>query len=283
MSLAKAAVLVELNISSWSGRKLDRKVSAETNAAKGAAKDAARVNKNLFAGSDKLERINNFVSMVRKEYHGMTLPWSTSGARLLPFTQIFEFRDWVSHKEREFDDMVQQFLSEYISLVSAQARQLGDMFDVSDYPRTGELKTRFKFAHTLLPIPEVGDFRIEVEDELRKELEAQYEKSYIERTKLATNDLWERLHETITHLRDKCAAEKTVFRESTLENALELCGVLTKLNVTQNPTLEARRKDLEKALCGVNTEGLRKDEGVRKDTRAKMDALLDKMEGVGLC
>ena len=110
MSLANSAVLVELSISSWSGRKLDRKVSAETNQAKGARADAVRANKNLFAGSDKLEKINNYVSSARQEYYAMTLPWSTSGTRLLPFVQIFDFKTWVATKEKEFQDIVDDFL-----------------------------------------------------------------------------------------------------------------------------------------------------------------------------
>jgi len=282
MSLSTAAVLVELNISSWSGRKLDRKVSQETNQNKGANKDAARVNKNLFAGSDRLEKINNFVSSARQEYYVMSLPWSTSGARLLPFKQIFDFKSWVSTKEQEFEAMVETFLQEYSTLISAQAFRLGTMFNAQEYPTAQELSIKFRFAHAVLPVPDAGDFRIDIGNEMKAELEAEYAAMFEERTRHAMQDLWERLYETVEHLRDKCAMDKTRFHESTLENALELCSTLSKLNITNDPELEARRVELEKALCGINTEGLKKDEGVRNDTKAKMDALLSKMEGLGL-
>jgi len=280
MSLTSTAILVELNISSWSGRKLDRKVSQEVNQSKSANRDASRVNKNLFAGSDRLEKINNFVSALRQEYYAMTLPWSTSGARILPFKQIFEFREWVSAKEQEFDDMVKLFLHEYSTLISAQAFRLGTMFDAREYPSAAELQGKFKFGYVLLPLPTSGDFRIDTENEMRVELQTQYEKAFEERTNAAMQDLWDRLYTTVEHLRDKCAMEKTIFRESTLDNAMELCALLTRLNVTGDETLEARRKELEIALLGVNTEGLRKDEGVRNDTKTKMDALLSKMGGL---
>lgn len=282
MSISKSAVLVELNISSWSGRKLDRKVSQEVNQDKGATRGAVRANKNLFAGSDRLEKINNFVSSARQEYYAMTLPWSTSGARLLPFKQIFEFTDWTAAKEQEFTTMVNAFLDEYTSLISAQAFRLGTMFDAKEYPSTDELALKFRFSHVLMPLPEAGDFRIDAENELRTELEEQYAKAYAERTGAAMRDLWMRLYETVAHMRDKCALEKTQFRESTLDNALELCEALKKLNVTDDPDLEARRVELDKALRGVDTEGLRKDEGVRATTKARMDAILERMKGVGL-
>jgi len=283
MSLSKSAILVELNISSWSGRKLDKKVSAETNVNKGANKDAARVNKNLFAGSDKLEKINNFVSSTRAEYYHMTLPWSTSGARLLPFKEFFTFTEWANTKDTEYGIMVDTFLEEYSSLISTQAFRLGTMFNASEYPPASELRNKFKFAKVMLPVPEAGDFRVDAEGEMKKELEAQYAKAYEERTKTAMDDLWDRLYETVSHLRDKCALEKTIFRESTMDNAVELCALLTRLNITNDPLLEARRQELEKALCGIDVFDLRTDESARIDTKERMNAILSKMKGVGLC
>lgn len=280
MSLSTSAILVELNVRSWSGRKLDRKVSDEVNKTKGANKDACRANKNLFAGSDKLEKINNFVASARMEYYRMTLPWSTSGTRLLPFKQFFEFTEWANRTKLEFEDIVDSFLTEYTTLISAQAFRLGTMFDSKEYPSRDELALKFSFNHVLIPMPEAGDFRIDAEEDLKKQLEEQYANAYQDRTKAAMDDLWNRLFETITHLRDKCTLDKTIFRESTLENALELCTLLTKLNVTGDSKLEQRRKELEKALVGVDTEGLRKDVGVRNDTKEKMNAILKKMEGL---
>lgn len=283
MTLARKAVLVDLNISSWSGRKLDRKVSQETTQAKGAARDAARVNKNLFAGSDRLERINNFVSLARQEYYSMTLPWSTSGTRLLPFMQFFEFKDWVSQKEQEFTGLVNTFLREYSTLISAQAFRLGTMFDAKEYPSAAELALKFRFSHTIMPLPETGDFRVDAENEFRTELEEQYAKAYAERTSVAMNDLWTRLYDTTKHMSEKCGLEKTQFRESTLTNALSLCDLLKKLNVTNDAQLEARRLELERALLGLGIDDLRKDASARKETKTKMDEILGKMAGVGIC
>jgi hypothetical protein len=277
--LSKTALLVELNISAWSGRKLDRKVTSEVNTAKVANKDASRVNKNLFAGSDRLAEINNYASTARQEYYAMTLPWSTSGTRLLPFVQIFDFKTWAGQKEQEYETMVDKFLQEYSTLISAQAFRLGTMFDAKEYPPATELANKFKFSTVLMPMPEAGDFRIDAEADLAAELKAQYEQAYTERTNAAMQDIWDRLFETVSHLRDKCALEKTIFRESTMDNAMELCQLLTRLNVTGDVQLEERRKELEKALAGTSTEILRADPDNRKSTKEKLDAMLAKMKG----
>lgn len=282
MSIANSAVLVELNISAWTGRKLDRKVTAEVTSGKSANRDAARVNKNLFAGSDRLAEINNYASSARQEYYAMTLPWSTSGTRLLPFKQIFDFKDWAGQKETEYGTLVDTFLQEYSTLISAQAFRLGSMFDAKEYPPADELVQKFRFNTILLPMPEAGDFRIDAEADLKAELEEQYKAAFEERTKAAMDDLWERLYTTVSHLRDKCAMEKTIFRESTMENALYLCGILTRLNVTNDPELEARRRELEKALAGTSIEALRGRPEARDATKARMDEILSKLKGVGL-
>lgn len=283
MSLAQSAILVELSISSWSGRKLDRKVSSEVNTNKGANRDAVRANKNLFAGSDKLEKVNSYVSATRAEYGDLTLPWSSTGARILPFKEFFNFKEWLVEKETGFTSIVDNFLDEYSSLISTQAFRLGTMFDASEYPTADELRYKFRFHSVFTPMPEAGDFRIDAEGAMKKELEEQYAKAYNERTNAAMQDIWDRLYETVSHLRDKCAMEKTIFRESTMDNAVALCGILTRLNITQDPELEARRRELERALTSVDIFDLRKDAAARLDTKDKMDAILAKMKGVGLC
>lgn len=283
MSLSKSALLVEVSISSWSGRKLDRKVSSEVNTNKGASRDAVRANKNLFAGSDKLEKINNYVSATRAEYYDLTLPWSTTGARILPFKEFFNFKEWLVEKETGFTGIVDAFLDEYASLISTQAFRLGSMFDAGEYPSADELRYKFRFSSVFTPMPEAGDFRIDAEGELKKELEEQYAKAYEERTNAAMQDIWDRLYTTVSHLRDKCAMEKTIFRESTMDNAVALCGILTRLNVTNDPELEARRCELEKAITSIDIIDLRTDESARLDTKNRMDAILNKMKGVGLC
>ena len=62
MSITTSAVLFELNISQFTGRKKDRKVSDEVTTSKSASKDAASVSKHLFAGVKELDDISKFVA-----------------------------------------------------------------------------------------------------------------------------------------------------------------------------------------------------------------------------
>jgi hypothetical protein len=45
--------------------------------------------------------------------------------------------------------------------------------------------------------------------------------------------------------------DKKIFRNSLVDNALELTNLLTRLNVTKDPKLEQARQALEQSLVGV--------------------------------
>jgi hypothetical protein len=66
------------------------------------------------------------------------------------------------------------------------------------------------------------------------------------------------------------------FRDSVLENPAELCGLLTKLNITNDPHLEDARKMLEASIAGVDIKALRDSEAARVEVKQKVDNILKK-------
>jgi hypothetical protein len=268
-------MLVDLNISVWTGRKMDKKVSDEIDASKNTKAKAGNYHKKLLAGTDKLDAIQSLTSTIRLWHHVHTLPWSDGGSRLLPVQSFFEYKPAIAEFEQKFYALVEEFLAEYPTLVSAAAFQLGDLFNSNDYPPVSELRSKFRFRYVFMPVPTSGDFRIDIEDASRKDLEEQYTKFYADKLSEAMKDVWERLHDCLSHMSDKLAGEeKQLFRDSLVENAVELCGVLGKLNVANDLKLEDARQKLERALMGVSAVELRKHNDLRKDVKAKVDEIL---------
>jgi len=70
--------------------------------------------------------------------------------------------------------------------------------------------------------------------------------------------------------------EKKVFRDSLIENAREMCSVLSALNVTDDPKLEQARKELEQAIFGVTAKDLRDSELVRHDVHTRVNEIINK-------
>jgi len=109
-TLASSAMLVELNISNWSGRKKDNRASADV--------------------------------AMRNMHAAMTMPWSNSGLRLLPTAQYFKYTGAMSDMENKFWDLVNAFLGKYNDAVIDVQMLLGDLFSRDDYPTAEELQRK---------------------------------------------------------------------------------------------------------------------------------------------
>jgi hypothetical protein len=64
--------------------------------------------------------------------------------------------------------------------------------------------------------------------------------------------------------------------DSMLEQGLELCKMLSDLNVTNDPRLEEARRDLERALTRVDMDSLKESPELQRATKQAMDDILDK-------
>jgi hypothetical protein len=271
------SMLVDLNISVWTGKKMDKKVSEEIDAAKNTKTKAGNYSKHLLAGTDKLEVITKLVGNIRNWHYQQTLPWSDSGSRLLPMKNFFDYKQLLSYQEQQFNDAVEEFLVEYPNLVSAAAFQLGDLFDRNEYPDVESLRSKFKFKYVFLPVADVSDFRVQAGEEANQELKEQYEKFFSDKLEAVTRDLWGQLHDVLSKISERLDYDedsKKIFRDSMFTNAMDLCGMLTKLNVTNDPKLEQARQQLEKAIAGVDAKDVRDNEDVRMDVKKKVDDIL---------
>jgi hypothetical protein len=281
MSIASSSMLVNITLSVWSGRKLDREVSEEVDQAKSTKTRAGNYNKNLFAGVTELETVRQIAGKIRNWHQTQTLPWSDGGERLLTMANFLDYKRQLNDYEREFNDAVKTFCVKYPNLIAAQAFTMGSLFKRDEYPDVNHIASKFSMRYTFSPVPEVGDWRVQADESLKQELSQQYEQVYKDRLGDITNDLWQRLHGCLTHMSERLDdapdGSKKIFRDSLLGNAVELCGLLTKLNVTGDPQLEQARKQLESAIVGVDVKDLRKHDGARKEIKSQVDDILKTM------
>lgn len=277
--VARAAMLVDLNIATYSGRKQDKSTQAEVTLSKGSgSKKAASVYKNLFAECKELEAVTKFQARARSEHYRLTLPWNDRGARLLPTASLLDYKGVMNRYQNEFQMLVDAFLDKYDTLVAAAAFQLGTLFDREEYPDRHQVARRFRMDIAFVPLPTSGDFRLDVESEVQRELMEQYDKRLADQLATATQDSWSRLHEALTRLSTRLTVDedgkKAVFHDTVVTGALELCGLLTAMNVTNDPELEKARRKLEGVLSGVTPKELREEDGTRVLTKQKVDEIL---------
>jgi hypothetical protein len=278
--ISSSAMLVDLSLSVWTGRKLDKTVSAEVDVSKNAKGRAGNYHKNLLAGSEKLAEISKLSSTIRNWSYSQTSPWSDAGTRLLPSTLFFDYKAKLAEYEKMFSDKVTEFLAEYDVLVSKAAFQLGDLFNREDYPVVEKIQSKFGLHYTFSPVPEAGDFRVDIGNAGMSELREQYQSAYKSRIEASMKDVWERLHDALSKMSERFdydgSGTKKIFRDSLVENAQELTGLLKHLNLTGDLQLENMRKELEARLSGCDADSFREDDHLRMQTKKAVDDMLKK-------
>jgi len=281
MSLSSMAMLVELRISTWTARKRDNETTMEINTSKEADQDSGSVYKYLMAGSDHLKKIEKYSAKCRAWNGTQTLPWM-KGIGLLPMENFFKYREQLATMEANFFALVDDFIAEYPRLKNDQAFKLGKWYKADEFPDIETLPRRFKFEYHFLPVPESGDFRVNCEARIKADLQEQYEKMFSDKLAEAMRDPWDRLHTVLTHMADKLTdnedGDRKIFRDSIVDNAVELCDLLTRLNVVKDPELEKARRMLEKAVTNTDVKDLRALSSARLELKADVQDILNKFK-----
>jgi hypothetical protein len=283
MSIASSAVLVELNISVWPANKVDREMTETVNTNASAVRDASQTRKNLFAGTTLRKDIEKLAARIRLYHNQNTLPWADKGQRLLPTKLFMEYKQTMNSYEVQFSQLCNNFFVEYPRLVAEAQQHLGTMYRAEDYPDLEDVRMKFGFRKAFDPIPESGDFRLDVSAQDLEEVKAGYEAKFDERLAEAMRTPWERLHTVLTSMSEKLKDEEGVdskkrYHDSLVTNAQDLVGLLDKMNITNDPKLEEARKQLELTMLGADIETIKESSHARESMKNKVDAILQKFE-----
>jgi hypothetical protein len=288
MNLNSCSILVTLSVSQWTARKLDRGVSDEVEASKGAkSKGAARVNKNLLAGRPELEQIAQIATKMRNYVYDNTFPWSDAGTRLLPTLKLVEFDKTVRQHMTEFNAQVSAFLAIYPGLITAQAMALGDMFKRDDFPTASQIADKFSVSLDIEPVPAAGDFRVDVGNEALAELQASLTSTNTKREQMILADVGKRLSEHLERMADRLVSDTDAksgepkqrrFHDTLVTNAYDLCSLVKSLPALQGHAVDKAAAALEKALDGTSAQTLRDDYAKREDVRKAVTDLRSKFD-----
>lgn len=284
MGITASAVLVELNISVWTANKLDRVQTDKVIADNSAVRDAAQVRKNLMAGTSMRKDIADYAAGSRLWHNTRTLPWADKGARLLPTTLFMDYKAESNVRRDTFNNMVDNFITHYPALVQTANNYLGKLFNPEDYPSAEEVRSKFGYRLVLSPVPESGDFRLAIADQDLQDIRKQYEDNFSQRLAEAMREPWDRMHKLLIGMSEKLTdnegdeESKKRYHDTLVTNAQGLCSMLTHLNITKDPKLEQARRDLELTMLGADIEVIKESPEVRKDMKAKVDAILSKYQ-----
>lgn len=272
------ALLVWLQISSWSARKYDRAVSTKVNRDNGASDDAGRYNKHLLPGDAlSYKRLVALLSSLRAWHYNETLAWSDEGHRLLTTANFTNYADTLRQKIADVDRAVDSFVADYPVLRTQAALKLRGLYKPEDYPDVDDIRHRFGVNVSYSPVPIADDIRVNLAADQIALIEASINDTNQSAVQTAMNDCWQRLHSVVSHVATKLADPTAIFRDSLIENTSELCEVLKRLNVTGDPDLENMRAIVQQQIANMAPDTLRLNKHTRQQTANKAQAILDNM------
>jgi len=286
-SLSTRAIIVNLTISQWSGRRHDRKVTDEVNSQNNAAKDAGRYNKQLLP-SDALEGINKVVSKTRADFLTGTSPWLNDGSRIMNAATLFDFRRWLDKQRTEFFGEVDKFCAAYPGYVIDAAARLNGMFNADDYPDATEIRKKFDMAIQIMPVPTADDFRVDMAEDQVAMIRAEIEESVNAASKAAMADVQDRVKDVVEAMLDRMTkyvpGEKgkraqNTFKDSLVGNVRDLIQILPNLNITGSAEIDELAKKLDD-LASFEPDALRISQKAREMTAEKAQSILDGLEGM---
>lgn len=282
MKLKNKALLVHLGLSSWSPTKIDREESTILRKKHNTAPQFAKVSKRLM-DSANLREINTIKGAARNEHYRQTLPWKDGDLRILPTANFLPYQALMNKHKADFDNAVKKFLSEYDQDTAAAPAKLGTLYNAGDYPSTNTLKGRFSFSVQFYAVSEETDFRMDLADNEIKAIQQDAEKLIRESVKESVKESWERIAAAVSRMAERLdgpdpKGKDKRFHDTLVENIKDLADTLPRLNIAQDPALDAMAAEIKARLTKHTPDTLRTDKAARTETATAAADILQKVE-----
>tara|TARA_R110000824_G_scaffold31626_2_gene102642 strand:+ start:1266 stop:2240 length:975 start_codon:yes stop_codon:yes gene_type:complete len=284
-TIASSASLVDMSISQWAARKKDKRASNEVTYANNAETGIANVTKDLLAGSQELKAIHDMTSVIRVFNQDMTFPWGMHN--LLPTSRYFDYHKGITEMFQKWDSLVSVFLASYewqLAHNHALAAKMGDLFDPNEYPTVDEVRSKFSYRLGYYPVPQ-NDWRVEMNQAGLTQMQEQFSDYVENNVKGMFTRVYDQLLVPLQNMserldytdEEKAKGTHKKFRNTLVGNLIEMVDTLEQVNVTNDTELAETRMQLVETLDGVTADGLRDDAYLRRETKRKVDDIINNL------
>ena len=268
MQLAKSAMLVSVSIVNGGllGERRDAVASSLVQNTYGVADRRTKASKYLIDRKHKaVKRVVAASQQVREVAYRYTMPWGDDKTRLLSIKLLDQFRFDLTKAIEELAEARENYILDFPALVSASERDLGELFDRSQYPSPDRVRDLFSTKVNYWPMPEsqnfIADISAEAAQEAKDGIEAEIEQRLLE----ATYDMVRRAKEVVSAFVDKLEAFKLgedgkpdiIFRDSIVDNISDTANLVERMNLTAHPQINKVVKDLKRIVAISKPRALR--------------------------
>jgi hypothetical protein len=270
--LEERAMVVILSTSSWGSNKSDRDATATVERTFNTKGDVGKFTKKLMP--HHASKIQTIMSRLKKYHYDNTVPWGR-GRDLLMNTKYFDYTKEISKFKGELERAVQAFKNDFTEEIEREKNRLEGLFKLDDYPNSDELTERYKIKMDIEPVPLKNDLRVQLHDSeleaLRETLQKETEAKLFEGMK----DVWKRLYDVVNHMQEILEkSDAKGIKDAMIENVIKMCDLVPDLNMTDDPNLEAMRREIESKLTKRTAYDLKYDDNARNQTAKEAENIL---------
>lgn len=279
-NLAERAILVSINIGTFSVNKKDKKQSEVTASNVGGSVDYIRVNKSLLRNK-ATAAVVSFSQKMRLEFYSKTAAWGNDGNRIIKIANYAKVKSELEDNVRKFYDLVELAAAEYKAIIDNdfcdERKALGNMFNRMDYPSLQIFKSAFYAKVNVAPV-QSNDFRCNaLSNEEILEINKSIEENIQSAIKNAEMDVLTRVSEKLNHLVDRLQDFDTKFHSSNVTNVCDMIKEVRELNIDDNQKISDALDMIQSKICGLDGENIRESVNARTEALIKTKAAISKI------
>jgi len=284
-NIRSSVMLGNLSMGAWAARVSAKDVARAAEAKANAKNGTYTASKKLADGVDELVAIKSKQSEVRAEWYKMGERWFDNGTRAFKGVKLIDVTQQMLQWDREHDALVERFMRVYPSMVAGKQYDLGSDYNPRDYPPADVVRSKFYFKFDYFTIPDSADIRL-MEGIPPEEVEAmveEAEKQMKERLHASLSSAATKLFKCVEKMHEKLSVKVGepghIFRDSLVDNLVDLIEIMPNLNIIDDPALKALTVEAKK-LTMYSPEVLREDATARELAAKKAGDLASKLSSM---
>jgi len=278
--LGSRAMLVRLAFHELGNERVDMQARKRLAASLDVEEKHLQVHKRLLPTS-AWESIHAARHQIRRYHKRMTVMWDI-GTALLPSAKFFEYNTTMKVLVNNLQNTVNDLSERLGDLKHVQRTVQKSLFHEEDWPTAEAFRTRFSVNLVYLPVPDAGDFRVDVFGDQIEVVRESLEGMVTDRINESTRRCSERLLEELIALYDILNDRNAMLRSSVLEKLRHTCEMIPLLNVLDVQTLNTQAKRANSVLENHSLDDIRNDEWIRARCASVLRELISEMQSDGL-
>lgn len=237
------------------------------------SKHAGKFMKKLMDDSRKFKDVHSKLNEAYLWHRNVTMPFLDNGMRMLNVEKLDEYMQKMASFKSDIQRLLLDLKPEWDNEIAKDMQRLGGLANPKDYPDFNEVEYRYKIDVKVLPVPEAGDFRFNVDKEITEELDRMKQQARIE----GRQEVYGRVENVVSAAMSNCSKDKPRIHETLLTNMADLADIMKYLNIHDDAEMSVVACKLKELAESATTFNLRNDEVVRKNLARDCEDFLNKL------